>query len=130
MNKIKELITQKKKEQQDNFGLVPSNDLEETEQMATGVELTKIINELTAILSTNDTTLKLDIKDIDGNQLKTDSIIQMLDEDEEPFDDETSSIRVVLDEDKYSVRAFEKNHTYTAISNDTYANLFRIVEVA
>jgi len=129
MNQLKELLAQKQKEFSQNAHSCASTDFEEVEQDAKGLELHKIITELTTLIASTETSaIELDIKDFNGVTLKKDSTIQLLDDDGEPYDEETSTIRLVLDDDKYSIRAFEKNHAYVSISGDTYARYFRIVE--
>ena len=127
ISNLKELLSQKKKEQKENLELETFTDEDEIRRLTRDDVLEEFITELTELINSKNETLKIDIKDIDGKQLKSDSIIQLLNEDEEPFDDEISTIRVVSEYDKYTVRAFEKNHSYTALSDDTYAPLFRIV---
>ena len=130
LKQLKALLTQKKKELSQNSHLCVTTDFEEVEQDAKGLELHKIITELTELIdSLPENTLELEIKDFDGVLLKKDSIIQLLDEDGEPYDRKTSPIRIVCSEDKYTVRAFENNLSYVSLSDDTYARYFRIVEV-
>ena len=127
IDKLKDLLSQKKKEQKENYELEAFTDEDEIRRLTRDDVLEEFISELTELISSKNEALQIDIKDIDGKQLKANSIVQLLNEDEEPFDDKTSVIRVVLEDDKYTVRAFEKNFAYTPISDGSYSNLFRIV---
>jgi len=132
LKQIKDLLAQKKKEFSQNAHACATTNFEEVEQDATGLELHKIITELTELINDaeEDNTIELNIKDYDGKPLKKNSVIQLLDDDGEPYDNTTSTIRLVCEDDRYSVRAFENELSYVSISGDTYAKYFRIVEVA
>lgn len=67
--------------------------------------------------------INIKILDYFGKELNENSLVKLIDDNEETYGD-TSEIRVDLSEDKFSIKAFEKEYSCNLLYN--YGN-FKIV---
>ena len=62
--------------------------------------------------------ISIEIKDVNGRSLSLTDKIKLIDPNTEEVIDEVSSVRLVEVEDRFEIRAFEKQYSYTQISNN------------